>query len=195
MRRLSPLVSFGMLAGLACGCAAGHGDGLRARSPGSALSAVVYQNAPAVVPASRQRGRVCITPGSQVTPASHGRLVSVDPHPVGVTLVWLPGLNQRPCRSVMTRENAPVASRLQAELDAARAFPHRAINCPMDDGAAVDLYFDYDHGLSEFVQVGLAGCAPAVAPHRTARMGFGALVAELLAIAPPAWLPRTRIGG
>jgi hypothetical protein len=57
---------------------------------------------------------------------------SVLAHPSAVAVVWLPGLNSRACRAVLTRGNAHIASTLASEIDGARVVPNAdTYMCPL----------------------------------------------------------------
>ena len=131
----------------------------------------------------------CIThrPLADTQRPAHG-LVSVDPKPADVTAVWIPGLNQRPCRTATVHYAATVAARLAHDVRSAPRFPNGTFACPADDGSAVDLYFSYGAGHArEYVRVGLRGCTSVGAPGRSDRRATETLLRDLAALAPQPW--------
>jgi hypothetical protein len=158
------------------GSAAGAGSG-PARQP----SATVH------LASAHLRRHVCLT-----RPAAD-QLRRLDPsrtvpaRPTGVTVQWLPGMNQRPCRTVVGHYDAELAGRLAADLRHAPRFPRGIFSCPMDDASAVSLSFIPAAGGPARVIVGLRGCAvlrPAVGP--PLRM-TAALHRDLGSVAPSPW--------
>ncbi|MEV0407643.1 hypothetical protein [Actinoallomurus sp. NPDC050550] len=123
--------------------------------------------------------------------ADHERsrgLVSVDARPIGVVAVWLPGMNQRPCRAALTRGNADFARRLATDIRTAPKWPSGAYNCPMDDASGASLYFEQSGtAKAELVDVHLAGCRGIGAPGRSSRELTDRLSHDLASIAPAPW--------
>lgn len=78
-------------------------------------------------------------------------------------LVWFPGLNAgaegdpHGCRTFHTRLGKPQARALVAGLKALPDPPAGAINCPMDDGSFVQVWFTTSGGSVSF-RIGLTGC-------------------------------------
>ncbi len=131
---------------------------------------------------------------SGVDPAVHG-LVSVDPFPTGVVLVWLPGLNGRPCRAVLAHAGTRVARQLAVGVDAAPAVRPGLSAGAADDATAVGLYFTYaGRTVAEEVLIGLGGEELVDAPGRSPRELTDALAAVLRPLAPLAWRQRLNHG-
>ena len=188
-------VAVAALTATACGAGSG-GTGLRAggtgpgaggTTTGAGRAGVVYQGVPAKVP-TELRNRVCMVPGrGDRGPVGHP-LATVDPHPSAVTLVWLPGLNQRPCHSERASYGPQLAGRLADDVDRAPAFPPGAFSCPMDDGSSLDLYFAYPGtDRREYVRVDLTGCSAISAPGRAVRRSTEELHRDLAPLVPSDW--------
>lgn len=147
-----------------------------------------YQAAPSPAPtASLADNGACFakTPMAQGQQPVPNNLVTVDAHPEGVIAFWIPGLNQRPCRVESGTFSASVAERLAEDINKSALFPRGAVNCPNDDGSAVELYFEYGSAHpSEYAHVGLAGCTSIEAPGRTSRVASADLLSALRDIAP-----------
>jgi hypothetical protein len=145
------------------------------------------------LPTTEVKGPVCAVTESEPTPTRRHGLVTVDKDPNGVTAVWLPGLNQRPCRAQRTSDPASTARRLAHDIRSAPKFPSGDIACPADDGSAVGLYFSVNGDEQpEYVRVALRGCAPVDAPGRSARRSTDALRTDLGNIAPTPWASALR---
>lgn len=157
-------------------------------APGGVARAV-----PTPLPTATLKGPACVTARATLRPPrpAHG-LVTVDGDPVGVTAVWVPGLNQRPCRTAVRHYPAVVARRLAGDIRQAPRFPRGNVGCPNDDGSAVDLYFAYAHRATEYVAVGLRGCTSVDAPGRSSRRASGALMRDLASVAPQPWASAIR---
>jgi hypothetical protein len=158
---------------LATGCAGTHARPVFTTVPSTTPTAVT--SSPCVVGAIPYSTR----PGKA--------LVSVDRHPVAVAAVWVPGLNQRPCRSQITNGKSAQADRLASAIDAAPRFPSGRIACPNDDGSGVVLYFSYSHSQPETATVTLRGCRSVQAPARRARQVTTAVYQALAPLMPVAW--------
>jgi hypothetical protein len=137
-------------------------------------------------PIVKQRGQVCVAQRRQ--PLWRGPELAgapaVDADPVGVTAIWLPGLNQHPCRWSAAVGGATVAQRLAADIAAAPRFLSGTF-CPMDDGSAVDLYFRYAdrRGLTD-VTVGLRGCRVVRVPGGPDLRATPTLLRDIALLAP-----------
>lgn len=120
-------------------------------------------------------------------------LVTVDAHPAGLVAVWIPGFNDRPCRSALTRATSSQAARIAADIRSSPAATGGKRLCPNDDNSAIRLYFEYvQPSRIERVDVHLRGCAYVAAPGRSARNLSVALTLDLLPIAPEPWHSRMR---
>lgn len=168
---------------VACGAAALGAGGC------SGATATIYNARPSPVPTATVRNGVCVTsrPLFQARQPARG-LVTVDPHPKGLTAIWIPGLNQRPCRTARIQYGTSVATTLAQDIRTAPKFPEGTFNCPNDDASAVDLYFSYGAGQrSEYVWVGLRGCTSIGAPGRAVRRATDHLLRDLAKAAPEPW--------
>jgi hypothetical protein len=115
---------------------------------------------------------------------AHG-LVTVDSAPIGVTTLWLPGLNAQPCEDQLTHAGTDVATALADDIRSSPKFPSGTSNCPADDGSQVILFFDYSGGgPSEVVNASLSGCAAIEVPGSGARQPDDAFTNELERITP-----------
>lgn len=171
---------------LASGCA-----GAFTNHP-TAVGAPVHAVAPTRAPAAVGSGGCTLKGTSPDTPTEQA-LVSVDRPPSGVVIVWVPGLNQRPCRAQLIHDGARIARGLVAAIDTAPVIPPGSSACPAADGAGADLYFTYPGRAGEQAQVELSGCEGVGAPGRAPRQLSDDLVAALLPLAPGPW--RTRFPG
>jgi hypothetical protein len=157
---------------------------------GAAGGGPVHAIPPSVAPSAVRRtgnGSPCIVrrASSDVRPRG---LVGVDPHPAGVIAVWLPGMNEHPCRAALTRGNSELARRLAKDIAKAPKWPSGAYNCPSDDGTRAELYFQQpEHAEAELVDVDLAGCKGLDAPGRVARQMTEEFSHDLASIAPVPW--------
>jgi len=110
---------------------------------------------------------VCVSPGDGLAPSGGSTRPWADPDPSGATVLWLPGLNSKPCRTVLTHLGPVRARTFAADVDKAKPFPKGAISCPMDDGSSATVFLAYaGRTETEVVRVGLTGCASFSAPHR-----------------------------
>lgn len=170
---------------LLSGCA-GH-----TRAVGAPVPAMAPTRAPGTVTVSGSctvRGAV-----TAVDSGVHG-LVLVDRLPTRVALVWVPGLDTRPCAAVLSHAGQRVARQLAAAVDTAPPVPDGMGVGVAGDGMEVRLYFDYPGRTAEQVTVGLGGAGHVGAPGRDLRELTDALAAVLRPLAPPAWRPRLNRG-
>lgn len=163
-------------------------------SPFGASGGPVRATPPSAAPSASARpegaGHACLVPHGAEDERNHG-LVSVGGRPTGVIAVWLPGLNQRPCRAALTRGNADVARRLAKDIRAAPKWPSGNFNCPNDDGAGARLYFQRSGStLADLADIQLSGCRGVDAPGRSARWMTDRLFHDLASIEPAPWRPR-----
>lgn len=94
----------------------------------------------------------------------------VDEHPTGAVVLWVPGINAKPCQMFLTRLDSQQAGVLAQAVRTAGAGLHGVVNCPMDDGSSATVYFIYpDRPLAEVVRFELSGCGGLSAPGRTSR--------------------------
>jgi hypothetical protein len=97
--------------------------------------------------------------------------VWVDADPSGAVALWLPGWNDRPCRSVTTRLDATHARALAAAVRSAKPFKPGISNCGADEEASVTVFLTYPgKARAEVVHLALGGCGGVTAPGRDARI-------------------------
>lgn len=151
---------------------------------------------PTAVPATAAAGGPggCHVPRAQLSYSQDAvGLVTVDPDPVGATLLWLPGASSTACTAQLTTLDVSTAAALARDIPAAPAVAPGRYNCPADDNAAVAVYLRYAHRPdAEVVNIALSGCAFLDAPGRTARAQTAAIRRDLRAVAPPDWAPSLR---
>ena len=147
------------------------------------------------IPTQAPRTRIapngpCVLVGSARAPGSNGSNapLEVGKSPDYAVVIWVPGLNARPCRAAMTRIGKSAANALAGAIDAAPLFPKGTFNCPADDGGAADVYFAYRGAPSVArVWISLAGCRPVVMEDRWPRQLDSSIMDLLRAGAPQAW--------
>jgi len=148
-------------------------------------SPYLAEPSPTPTAAVDSRGVCLSTPREPQSDRPAKGLVAVDPHPEGLTAFWIPGLNKRPCQVRSGKYSAAVAARLAADLRKSQQFPDGNVNCPSDDGTAVNLYFAYGSGHpTEYAHVALTGCTAVSAPGRIGRIASTDLTSDLADIAP-----------
>ena len=147
------------------------------------------------IPTQAPRTRIasngpCVLVGGARAPGSNGSNVPLEVarNPDYAVVIWVPGLNARPCRAAMTRIGMSEARSLAGAIDAAPLFPKGTFNCPADDGGAADIYFAY-RGASPVARVwiSLAGCRPVVMEDRWPRQLVSSIMDLLRHGAPQAW--------
>jgi hypothetical protein len=125
-------------------------------------------------------------------PSRVGPLVGVDPTPASLTAVWIPGLNAKPCVSLLTLSDTGVARSVAKAINAAAAWPEGQFSCAANDGSRVDLYFKYNSDtVGQVAVVHLTGCFDVEAAGRSARQA-GDIFDVLRAFAPPTFLSLLR---
>lgn len=143
-----------------------HGAPVLATAPTAAYGArlVSVRNAP---------GRVCIAHDG-LAPSGGPLRPRLDPGPTGGVALWLPGMNARPCRAVLTSLSRSQATAFAAAVDAAKTWPSGRYNCPADDASSVSVFLFYaGRPQAEVVREGLAGCISLTAPGRASLEGAG----------------------
>ena len=139
-------------------------------------------------PSAHQKNGLCLVSGApSVVPGSSPLIVA--PHPIAVTLAWLPGLNASTCSTTTTRAGAPVARALARDITHSPSLSGRAVfHCPNDDGASAVLSFAYArHRMSAPIVVGLSGCRFVSASGKLRRSTTTAISTKLATLAPCGW--------
>lgn len=170
---------------LAAGCTGARTD--HHPAVGTPVPTVAPTRAPAAVVA----GDCALQGVSAHTATTEQGLVSVDPSASGLVILWVPGLNQRPCWAELVDSGSGVARRLAAAIDTAPATTPGTTACTAADNTGAELYFQYPGRPSERADVSLSGCEGVAAPGRDQRQLSDDLAASLLPLAPGAW--RTRL--
>jgi hypothetical protein len=142
-----------------------------------------------LIPATHLSGPVCVVSDySPISDSSSKTPPTVSAHPVGVTVIWLPGLNSKTCKAAMTRGNAHIASALASDIDHASVVPNSTtIVCPADDGTSARLYFTYSRGAMQRIDADLSGCAWITAPGDASRRSNAQFRKNMATLAPSAW--------
>jgi hypothetical protein len=143
-----------------------------------------------IVPGTRVNGGVCSVAGTG-QPSYGPTRPSVAPHPLGVEVVWTPGLNDKSCQAASVREGSRIASALAFDVDVAPFKPQAAqVVCPDDDNASVRLYFTYGRRRPvERINADLDGCGWISSEGSGARGSTSQFRTDLLTLAPAAWAP------
>ena len=131
----------------------------------------------------------CVVSGGVPDRAS-GPPARVRLKPSGVDIVWLPGLNDYPCRAYSVAEGAVIASELAQNIDAAKVVTNdgRGFLCPNGDNRAVRLYFTYSHNrILNRVDAFLNGCRFITAPGKGNTEWTTQMSVILAPLAPYAW--------
>jgi hypothetical protein len=144
--------------------------------------------ASSLVPATHLRGSVCLVEGSTQGPFGKSP-PSVSAHPSAVEIVWIPGLNDKRCQSVLTRGGAHVAAALASTVNHAPVIPKGALYaCPADDGTSVRIYFSFgDDRPAQRIDADLTGCSWISAPGEGRRSSTSRFRNALDQRAPSAW--------
>jgi hypothetical protein len=146
------------------------------------------QPQPRGVPPASPSGPICRAAAqwTRPTPVGGAGLVTVDPTPVALTALWLPGVGAEPCAAQLTRGSAPLAIRLAADIRAAQPLKGQ-YGCGADDGTRAVLYFSYrNQRQAQIVRLSIVGCLDISAPGRLPRQ-LGRLQSDLRPLAPPAF--------
>jgi hypothetical protein len=144
-----------------------------------------------LVPATHLRGAVCVVSGNSFivpSPPSVTTPPTVSPHPSGADVVWLPGLNSKTCKAVLTRGSSHIASDLARDIDHAPVdLNSGGIFCPSDDGTSARLYFRYAHDTTQRINAELSGCSWITAPGDASRSSTAQFRKDMTTLAPSAW--------
>ncbi|MBN9621151.1 MAG: hypothetical protein J0H43_15715 [Actinobacteria bacterium] len=90
--------------------------------------------------------------------------VWVDANPISAVVLWLPGQDFTPCRSVLTQLDATQARALATAVRISTPFP-AGQGCPADNGSSVTVFFRYaNQPTAEVVNQRLSGCQWVTAP-------------------------------
>ena len=141
-----------------------------------------------IVPVTRLNGGVCSVAGTG-QPSYGPTPPSVAPHPLGIEVVWTPGLNDKSCQAALVRGSSRVASALAFDVDVAPFKPQAAaVVCPDDDNASARLYFTYGRRRpAERIDAELDGCGWISSEGSGARGATSQFRTDLLPLAPAAW--------
>ena len=138
----------------------------------------------------------CLVVGSKGPPAINGSRtpLEIGASPRSAVVIWVPGMNARPCRAELTRLGKTQSRALAIAIDAAPLFPSGVLSCPAYDGGAADVYFAY-RGTPSVVNVwiSLAGCRSVNVLNRWPRRVDSSITDVLRTGAPRAW--RRYLGG
>jgi hypothetical protein len=142
-----------------------------------------------LVPATHLRGAECVVSGDTSISSPPGTTSpSVLAHPSAVAAVWIPGLNSRACKAVLTRGNAHIASTLASDIDGARVVPNAdTYMCPDDDDRGARLYFMYAHGATRRIDADLSGCSWITDPGDGTRASTPKFREDMSTLAPLPW--------
>jgi hypothetical protein len=140
------------------------------------------------VPSAHLRNGVCGVSGLPPATPGHAPLV-IAPHPAGLTIRWLPGLNSKTCVVAMTHAGAAPAAALARAITRAAAVPNSPVfNCPEDDGTKASVSFTYAHHRSPPpLVVGLSGCQFVSQSGRVQKRMTAGANRVLASLAPCAW--------
>jgi hypothetical protein len=143
-----------------------------------------------IVPVTHLKGGVCSVAGTS-QPIYGPTRPSVSPHPLGVEVVWTPGLNDKSCQPILVRGGSRIASSLAFDVDFAPFKPKAAqVVCPDDDNTSARLYFTYGRRRpAERINADLDGCGWISAEGSGARGSTSQFRTDLLTLAPAAWAP------
>jgi hypothetical protein len=154
----------------------------------------IPSSAEAMVRANTSSGTACGSKYHMTPPETDLGLVGVSPSPAAVTAEWIPGLDSRSCRAILTQGGQVIASALATAIDNDPMVTPGTYMCPNDTGTSVTLYFNYGNvRQGEIVDVDLEGCPWIGDPERGGRWwlirpkaesSFGANLARL---APTGW--------
>jgi hypothetical protein len=123
------------------------------------------------------------------TSSSGPSLPTVPQHPSGVSIVWLPGLNNRSDKAVVTYGSSRIASALADDVNTAPLVADGVVAtmCPNDDGTSARLYFKYHHRATRLVYADLSGCSSITASSNVSLSSTAKFRRDLSTLAPRAW--------
>jgi hypothetical protein len=142
----------------------------------------------ALSPSAHLEKGVCLVSGAPSVVAGTAALV-VAPHPTGVKILWLPGLDSTACAIATTHAGASTAAALGRAITHAPAVSNAAAHfCPEDDGTRVVISFTYPHNQSGTrLVVDLGGCRFIGQSGREQRSTTPFVSEKLAALAPCGW--------
>ena len=155
--------------------------------PVQTLAASSVAGAASIPSAHRTKG-VCLVFGApSVVPGTSALVIA--PHPVGVAVTWLPGLNASNCSTTTTHAGATVARALARDISRSSSVSSRVeFNCPMDDAAGAMVSFaDAHHRTAAPIVIGLSGCRFVSASGKLRRSTTTSLSTKLATLAPCGW--------
>jgi len=143
-----------------------------------------------IVPITHLKEGVCSVAGTS-QPSYGPTRPSVAPHPLGVEVVWTPGLNDKSCQPVLVRGGSRIATALAFDVDFAPFKPTAAqVVCPDDDNTSARLYFTYGRRRPvERINADLDGCEWISVEGSGACSSTSQFRTDLLTLAPAAWAP------
>ena len=146
----------------------------------------VHAAAPHQVPLMRVENGVCGSIGRPPVAGADAEPVGIRGDPDSAVAVWMPGLNDRPCRAQRTVVRRAAARRL---ADGVLTSPTASgiSSCPDDDGSRVQLWFRTGGESDQSVVVDLRGCNSVWAAGRRSRRASQDLMHDLLAVATQPW--------
>jgi hypothetical protein len=146
----------------------------------------VRADAPHQIPVMRVSNGVCGINEPRPTANGDAEPVGIGADPVSAVAIWMPGLNDHPCRARRTVIGRAAARRLAA--DVLRSPTASGIsNCPFDDARTVQIWFQFDDQRDQTVMVGLRGCTSVWAAGRRPRRAAVELLRDLADVAPQPW--------
>jgi hypothetical protein len=142
----------------------------------------------AAIPSAHLENGVCAVFGAPSAVPGRAALV-VAPHPTGLTIRWLPGLNSKACAVVTTHAGAAPAAALARAITRAPAVSNGdAFNCPSDDGTKASISFTYArHRSPQRLVVELSGCRFVTQSGKVQKSVTTGVSHALAAQAPCAW--------
>jgi hypothetical protein len=152
---------------------------------------------PTTLPTPHQQGNVCVM--NRVLPSANGgRPPVVSGKSVGAVIIWLPGGGLVPCQVVKTSVSESVARQLAQAINASPAAFTGPVNCGMDTGAEVQVYFRLSGTTqTELLTIDADGCrlvrADGFRPRRTLVPG-NEVLKVLEGVAPAGWKKHLQTG-
>jgi hypothetical protein len=145
-----------------------------------------------LIPATYLNGAECVVSGTNAIP-SHPSTTppTLSAHPSGVDIVWLPGLQSKTCKAVLTRGNAHFASALASAIDdAPMVKPGPPFSCNVnDDLTSARLYFTYVRRSTQRIDDHLSECGSITGSgdRGVSRSPTDQFLRDMTTLAPAAW--------